>query len=85
MDATWIPSILAWSTRPSGSWSPPPIPLRLRRTGKRGRNEMGMGGMREGECESSKILSVENESHDQSVAESTMPKGTEPAETTEGG
>jgi hypothetical protein len=38
-----------------------------------------------GECESSKILSVENESHDQSVAESTMPEGTEPAETTEGG
>ena len=37
------------------------------------------------ECESSKILSVENESHDQSVAESTMPEGSKPAETTQGG
>lgn len=37
-----------------------------------------------GECEGSKILSVENESLDQSVAESTMPEGTEPAETTKG-
>ncbi len=37
-----------------------------------------------GECESSKTLSVENESLDQSVAESTAPESTKPAETIEG-
>ncbi len=38
-----------------------------------------------GECESSKTLSVENETLDQSVAESGEPESTKPAETTEGG
>ncbi len=38
-----------------------------------------------GECDSEKTLSVENETLDQSVAESAAPESTKPAETTEGG
>ncbi len=38
-----------------------------------------------GECDSQRTLSVENETLDQSVAESDGPESTKPAETTEGG